>query len=58
MTYHFDKKTDIRTVKTMESIYNAFLSLLEQKNFQVITVKMICEEARISRSTFYDHFED
>lgn len=58
MTYQPEKKTDIRTVKTVESIYNAFLSLLEKKGFQLITVKMICEEARISRSTFYDHFED
>lgn len=58
MLYQPEKKTDIRTVKTVESIYNAFLSLLERKSFQLITVKMICEEARISRSTFYDHFED
>ena len=52
------KATDIREIKTIEAVYGAFLTLIEHLSFAEITVKAICEEARISRSTFYDHFED
>ncbi len=53
-----DKKPDIRELKTVDSIYDAFLTLISGMTFAEITVKGICECARISRSTFYDHFED
>ena len=35
----------------------AFLKLLEKKDFEYITVKEICEEAGVNRSTFYLHYE-
>lgn len=35
----------------------AFLELLEQKDFSFITVKEICEKAGVNRSTFYLHYE-
>ena len=35
----------------------AFLALLEKKDFAYITVKEICEEASVNRSTFYLHYE-
>ena len=35
----------------------AFLSLLEKKDFAYITVKEICEAAGVNRSTFYLHYE-
>lgn len=35
----------------------AFLELLEQKDFAYITVKEICEKAGVNRSTFYLHYE-
>ena len=35
----------------------AFLALLEKKNFAYITVKEICEKAGVNRSTFYLHYE-
>jgi len=35
----------------------AFLELLEQKDFSYITVKEICEKAGVNRSTFYLHYE-
>ncbi len=53
-----DKKHDMREIKTTEAIYDAFLDLIERFSFAEITVKSICDQARISRSTFYDHFED
>ncbi len=36
---------------------NAFLKLLENKNFADITVKEICKMAGVNRSTFYLHYE-
>ena len=35
----------------------AFLTLLEKKDFAYITVKEICEAAGVNRSTFYLHYE-
>ena len=35
----------------------AFLALLEKKDFAYITVKEICEAAGVNRSTFYLHYE-
>lgn len=35
----------------------AFLAILEKKDFAYITVKEICEKAGVNRSTFYLHYE-
>lgn len=35
----------------------AFLELLEQKDFAYITVKELCAKAGVNRSTFYLHYE-
>lgn len=35
----------------------AFLKLLQKKDFSYITVKEICAEAGVNRSTFYLHYE-
>lgn len=35
----------------------AFLELLEKKDFEYITVREICEKAGVNRSTFYLHYE-
>ena len=35
----------------------AFLSLLEKKDFEYITVKEICAAAGVNLSTFYLHYE-
>ena len=53
-----ESKQDPREIKTIGSIYEAFLLMISKKSFAEITVRSICECARISRSTFYDHFED
>ena len=44
--------------RTDRDIVNAFLTLLDQKSFEKITVADIIGEARINRSTFYQHFQD
>ncbi|MGE7090553.1 TetR/AcrR family transcriptional regulator [Lysinibacillus sp. NPDC048646] len=41
-----------------ETIIEVFLKLLNEKNFEELTVKEIVQKARISRSTFYLHFAD
>lgn len=42
---------------TAAKMDEAFLSLLEKKEFAYITVKEICEAAGVNRSTFYLHYE-
>ena len=37
---------------------NAFLSLLDSKAFEKITVSDIIDAAMVNRSTFYQHFPD
>lgn len=48
---------DRRITKTRKAIYTAFLQLLNQKNFETITVQEIIDLADVGRSTFYSHYE-
>lgn len=50
--------SDKRIVKTERLIKNTFIDLLTQKECSKITIKEICNTALISKSTFYDHYED
>lgn len=49
---------DLRVIKTRESIQAKFWSLLEKYPFDKISVKMLIDECRINRSTFYRNYED
>lgn len=49
---------DYRIEKTKHSIYNAFIEMRAHKPLERITVKEICELARINKSTFYAHYVD
>lgn len=49
---------DIRVEKTRRSIINAFLALRARKPLEKITVKELCGQAMINKSTFYDHYRD
>lgn len=44
--------------QTKHSIAAAMYTLLEHKDFDDITIADICQSANVSRSTFYNHFED
>ncbi len=49
---------DLRKVKTEQAIKNAFTLLRSKKELEKITVKELCAEARINKSTFYSHYTD
>ena len=53
-----EKKLDLRIQKTHIALTDAFLSLLNQKRFDNITVAEICDSAMVRRATFYKHFGD
>ena len=48
---------DRRITKTRKAIYNAFLQLLNKKDYETITVQEIIDLADVGRSTFYSHYE-
>ncbi len=50
-------KAESKYFNTARKMDEAFLHLLERKEFAYITVKEICNEAGVHRSTFYLHYE-
>ena len=48
---------DRRVKKSRAAIYQAFLTLLNQKSYESLTVQEIIDLADVGRSTFYAHFE-
>ncbi len=53
-----DKKSDLRTIQTKESIKKALYKLAEDKSFDEVSVTDITKKAMINRSTFYLHYRD
>ena len=51
-------KSESKYFATAARMDEAFLALLDKKNFAYITVKEICEAAGVNRSTFYLHYTD
>ena len=49
---------DKRILKTKKNLKSTLLELLNEKAFEQITVKEICERSATSRITFYTHFAD
>ena len=50
-------RSESKYFATAARMDEAFLELLEKKDFTYITVKEICEKAGVHRSTFYLHYE-
>lgn len=50
-------KSESRYFNTAVKMDKALISLLDKKAFDFITVKEICNEAGVNRSTFYLHYE-
>lgn len=49
---------DKRILKSKKKIYDAFIKIRANKELRKITVKEICCEAGINKSTFYEYYED
>lgn len=49
---------DLRIVKTRIALKNALCDLVNDNDFEKITVKDICKRASVNRITFYDHYKD
>ncbi|AYD40770.1 TetR/AcrR family transcriptional regulator [Clostridium fermenticellae] len=52
------RRRDLRTQKTYEALISAFQELLQEKSFEKITVRELCDRARTRTATFYNHFSD
>lgn len=50
-------KSESKYFNTAVKMDKAFLSLLEKKDFEYISIKEVCEHAGVNRSTFYLHYE-
>ena len=50
-------RTDPRIRKTRASIRDAFVRMMQKKDYEAITVTDIAESAQINRKTFYAHYE-
>ena len=48
---------DLRVTKTLEAIDTTFREMMLEKGFAAITVKELCERARINKKTFYRYYE-
>lgn len=49
-------KYESKYFNTAKKMDEALIFLLDKKDFEYITVKDICEKAKVSRSTFYLHY--
>lgn len=52
------ERTDLRVRKIEKALHSAMFTLLNHNNFSKITVNSICNEALVSRATFYAHYAD
>src|SRR5882757_9563430 len=53
-----DGAMDKRSRRTRQAIETALLSLIETRGYGPVSVRDICDEAEVSRSTFYAHYAD
>ncbi|SFA94025.1 transcriptional regulator, TetR family [Lentibacillus halodurans] len=53
-----NEKLDRRKKYTRMVLKDSLITLLKTKQISAITVKEICEQADINRSTFYTHYSD
>lgn len=52
------RRQDKRSSRTRKALSDALFVLLEKNDFQKITVNSICDQAEVSRPTFYTYFDD
>lgn len=49
---------DLRVRRTKKLLNESLIMIMQKKPFEKITVKDICDDAMVHRTTFYMHFED
>ena len=49
---------DLRIRRTHKLLWEALLTLMTQQKFETISVKDICDQAMVHRTTFYKHYTD
>ncbi|MFE4709286.1 MULTISPECIES: TetR/AcrR family transcriptional regulator [unclassified Paenibacillus] len=52
------KVRNIRTTQTKQSLISAFVNLVNEKDFEKITIADLTKGAHVNRATFYAHFND
>jgi AcrR family transcriptional regulator len=52
------KRKDRRVQRTQQLLESALLSLIKEKEFDLITVQEIIDRANVGRATFYAHYEN
>jgi len=52
------RKKDRRVVRTRDTLGDALVALMREKNFEEITVQEVLDRAGVGRSTFYVHYRD
>ena len=51
-------KEDLRVRRTKKALFSAFLTLIQEKTIDELTVNELCDIAGIRRATFYKHYSD
>jgi AcrR family transcriptional regulator len=51
-------QADLRVRRTHKLLWEALMALMAERAFEEITVKEICDQAMVHRTTFYKHYED
>ncbi len=51
-----EMRTDLRVIKTKESLHNELMQLLKDKSLSEITISELCRKAKVNRGTFYLHY--
>ena len=52
------RKVDRRVVRTRDVLGDALVALIQEKDFDAITVQEVLDRAGVGRSTFYAHYQD
>ncbi len=53
-----EEQGDLRVRRTHKLLWDALMALLEERAFEEITVKELCDRAMVHRTTFYKHYAD
>ncbi|MEM7348052.1 MAG: TetR/AcrR family transcriptional regulator [Chloroflexota bacterium] len=53
-----NKKEDRRSTRTRLALHQAIIELMQEKQYETITIQDIIDRANVGRSTFYAHYQD